>query len=155
MPPLWPYLLLVVPAVPLVVDDFRLRRVGVLWLVALGSVAVGVGWTLRGLDPMLRSLFWNGLLLMLFLGVMACYHTLRRFSSGSFFRDGFGLGDAVTMLVVTPLFSPAGYVRFLLAGSLAALLWWFLRRATTIPLAGILAAVLGVWSVVKTFGLWT
>lgn len=152
---LWPYLLLVVPALGLVFDDFRLRRVGVLWLMALGVATVGVGMRMRGLEPLLRSVFWNGLLLMLFLGVMACYHTLRRGSAGSFFRESFGPGDAVTMLVVTPLFSPAGYVRFLLAGSLAALLWWFLRRATTIPLAGILAAVLGVWSVVKTFGLWT
>lgn len=152
---LWPYLLLLVPAVPLVRDDLRLRRVGVVWLAVLGASALGVGWTMRGLEPTLYRVVWNGVLLLVFLGVMACYHSLRRNSAGSFFQDGFGLGDAVTMLAVTPLFSPAGYVRFLLAGCVAALLWWILRRSATIPLAGILVAVLSVWSLCKTFGLWS
>lgn len=73
------------------------------------------------------------------------------------FVSGFGAGDCALLLAAAPLFVPAAYVRFLLAGCLAALVWWLCfrpRRRRTIPLAGFLALVLIGHSFGKFFGLW-
>ena len=42
MPLLWLYLLLLVPAVPLAYDDFRMRQVALVWLAVLGTGCFGV-----------------------------------------------------------------------------------------------------------------
>ena len=47
MPPLWPYFLLLFPALRLVWEDFRLREVSVFWLAVLGALSVAVGWGVR------------------------------------------------------------------------------------------------------------
>ena len=67
---------------------------------------------------------------------------------------GWGVSDAVMMAAVAPLFAPGVYVRFLLAASLAALVWWGVRRPATIPLAGFMALTLAVYVACKTAGLW-
>ena len=44
----YPYLLLLLPAAVLARDDFRTRRVGILWLAALGAAAVVAAWSTQG-----------------------------------------------------------------------------------------------------------
>lgn len=155
MPPLWYYLLLLVPAAPLAYDDFRMRRVAVVWLAVLGAVAVAVGWLSAGLRPMLVHTAANACMLVLFGSAMLLCHFSRRRPPGEFFSRSFGAGDAVMMVAVAPLFSPAAYVRLLLAACIAALGWWAVKRPATIPLAGFLALTLVVYVVCKTAGLWS
>jgi len=155
MPPLWPYLLLLVPAAPLVYDDFRLRRVAIVWLAVLGAGSFGVSWQVQGFGAALFGTVLNTILLSVLCVALAGWHLLRHKSFGTFFRRSFGAGDVAMMFSATPLFSPAGYVRFLLAGCVAALAWWCVKRPSTLPFAGILALVLAACVLCKTFGLWT
>ena len=85
---------------------------------------------------------------------MLLYQLCRRRPLRNFFSRDFGAGDAVMMAAVAPLFAPCAYVRFLLAASLSALVWWGVRRPATIPLAGFMALALAVYAVCKTAGLW-
>lgn len=150
----WFYLLLLVPAAPLAYDDFRLRRVAVVWLAVLGAGSFGVSWRMQGFDAALLCTVLNAVLLSVLCAALAGWHLLRGKSFGTFFRRSFGAGDVAMMFSATPLFSLAGYVRFLLAGCVAALAWWCVKRPATLPFAGILALVLAAFVLCKTFGLW-
>lgn len=154
MPPLWPYLLLLVPAAPLVYTDFRMRCVSVWSLAVLCGAAVAVGWISFGFRPMLLHAGVNAGILVIFSAAMLGYQLLRHRPVRTFFEQSFGLGDIVMMIAVVPLFVPGSYVRFLLVSCLAALAWWMVKRTETIPFAGIMAFVLGVYVLCKTFGLW-
>lgn len=154
MPALWPYFLLLVPAVFLVRDDFRTRTVSVVWLAVLGVIALAAGWTTSGLWPMLRHAVANTCLLVVLAGALCCWQSMRGRPFGAFFSTGFGAGDAVLALVLVPLFSPVPYLRFLLLSALVAVVWWLQTRASTIPLAGFMALLLAVYAVFKTAGIW-
>lgn len=151
----WPYLLLLVPAVPLAYEDFRMRQVAVVWLVALGTGCFGTTWLASGFVAALSVTVANGCVLAVFGGFLALYQLLRRRPLRTFFTHYFGSGDMVMLAAVAPLFSPAGYVRFLLVCCLAALGWWAARRPATIPLAGFMALTLAVYALCKTAGLWS
>lgn len=151
----WPYLLLLIPAVPLARDDFRMRRVAVVWLAALGAGCFGVAWGMQGFEMTLLDTALNTALLVLFVLTLTGWHLLRGKPLRTFFRSSFGSGDVVMMLAVVPLFIPGSYVRFLLVSCLAALAWWTVKRSETIPFAGIMAVVLGVYALCKTLGLWS
>lgn len=155
MPLLWPYLLLLVPAVPLVYDDFRMRRVAVVWLALLGIGCFGAAWIVSGIGAVLSRTAATGRVLVVFIAVLSLYQLLRCRPLRDFFSRYFGPGDAVMMAVVMPLFGPTAYIRFLLASCLAALAWWTVRRPKTIPLAGFMALTLSVYVVCKTAGLWS
>lgn len=150
----WPSLLLLVPAVPLALEDFRERRVAVVWLILLGVLAMVVGLLTHGLVTTLLCIAVNAVLLLILGGTMLAYHLIRRKPLDGFFRCSFGAGDAMMMVAVTPLFTPAGYVWFLLAGCVAALVWWSVKRPATLPLAGFMALTLAVYVLSKPAGLW-
>lgn len=151
----WPYLLLLVPAVPLAYEDFRMRQVSVVWLALLGVGCFGTAWLASGFVAALSCTAANGCVLAVLAAVMTLYQLLRRRPLRAFFTHYFGSGDAVMLAAVVPLFSPAGYVRFLLVCCLAALGWWAVRRPATIPLAGFMALTFGVFALCKTAGLWS
>lgn len=151
----WPYLLLLIPAAPLAWSDFRRREVAVAWLVVLGAAAIAVGWMTEGLRTILTHSAANMIILLLLGGSMAIWQVVRRRPLRAFFVRSFGAGDAVMMAAVAPLFEPVAYVHFLLASSLAALIWWTLKRPATIPLAGFMALTLCVYTLCKTAGLWS
>lgn len=154
MPLLWLYLLLLVPAVPLAYDDFRMRQVALVWLAVLGTGCFGVMWVVSGIGTTLSCFVANMCLLAGFAVAMALYQLACRRPFRDFFICSFGAGDAVMMAAVAPLFGPAAYVRFLLAATLVALGWWAVRRPATVPLAGFMALTLSVYVVFKTAGLW-
>lgn len=154
MPLYWCYLLLLIPAVPLAYDDFRMREVALVWLAALGAGGFGVTWIVSGIGAALSCTALNVCLIAVFGAVMALYQLLLRRPLGDFFTRYFGAGDAVMLAAVAPLFTPSAYIRFLLAANLAALGWWAVRRPATIPLAGFMALTLSVYVVCKTAGLW-
>lgn len=150
----WPYLLLLVPAVPLAYEDFRMRQVSIVWLVVLGAGCFGTAWLASGFAKALSCTVANICVLVVFAAVMLLYQLSRRRPLRTFFTHYFGSGDVVMLAAVAPLFSPAGYVRFLLVCCLAALGWWVVRRPATIPLAGFMALTLAVYALCKTAGLW-
>lgn len=150
----WPYSLLLFPALHLAWEDFRMREVSVLWLAVLGALSVAVGWGVSGLYPMLWRAVVNAGVLAALGFAMQLYQLCRRRPLRDFFSRDFGAGDAVMMAAVAPLFAPGVYVRFLLAASLSALVWWGVRRPATIPLAGFMALTLAVYVACKTAGLW-
>ena len=149
----YPCLLLLLPAAVLARDDFRTRRVGIAWLVGLGLAAVAAGWFCDGWRTMLLHAAGGALLLGL-LGVsLAGYLRLRRKRIGR----SLGAGDAVFLLVITPLFSPEAYLRFLIAACALSLVWWaFLRpsRRSTIPFVGMAGLALGGWVLLKIVRVW-
>lgn len=154
MPPLWPCLLLLIPAVALAREDFRSREVAVVWLAVLGICAAAAGWLTSGLHAMLLHTALN-ICLLVVLGVfLTFYRLLRRSLPGELFTADLGLGDTCMALALAPLFDPVAYVRLLLAAGFAALAWWCVRRPATIPLAGFMALSLVVYVVFKTAGLW-
>lgn len=78
MPPLWPYFLLLFPALRLVWEDFRLREVSVFWLAVLGALSVAVGWGVSGLYPMLWRAMVNVGVLAALGFAMLLYQLCRR-----------------------------------------------------------------------------
>lgn len=148
------YLMLLLPAVPLARQDFRLREVSVGWLALLGVVSVAAGWCSFGLRGTMVHVAVNAGILVLFGGAMVLYHLLRRRPLQEFFTRSFGAGDALMMLAVAPIFCPTAYVRFLLVSSLAATGCWLVRRSRTVPLAGWMALTLAAYAISGTAGLW-
>lgn len=148
----WTYLLLLIPALPLAAGDFRRREVAVVWLAALFAGAVAVGWSVRGLHVLLLHTAANLALLSAMGLSLAVRMRVRRKSIRDLFDHCFGAGDAVMLLALTPLFGPVAYVRFLIVSCVASLVWWGVRRPETIPLAGFMALVLGVYSLLEIFG---
>lgn len=148
-------LLLTAVLVPLAYEDFRLRRVGVVWLVLAGIIASAVGYADGGLRQMLADVAVNSVLLLLLGLFLAIYLRLR----GKRFFRSFGAGDAVFLLVATPLFTPAGYLRFLIAACMVSLGWWAVvgagKKRSTIPFVGMMCLVLVVYIPCKVCGLWS
>ena len=125
----WPYSLLLFPALHLAWEDFRMREVSVLWLAVLGALSVAVGWGVSGLYPMLWRAVVNA-------GVLAA------------------LGFAMLLYQLCRPRPLRDEVSRDYGASLAALVWWGVRRPATIPLAGFMALTLAVYVACKTAGLW-
>lgn len=152
---LWPYMLLLPPALILAWEDFRTREVSVGWLWMLGLLVPAVGWKTGGLSEVARYAAANLSLLLCLGAILVLYHLLLRRPLGAFFTRSFGAGDAAMLVALVPLFRPTNYVRFVLVSCLAALAWWLVRRPKTIPLAGFMALTLAVYALCKTAGLWS
>lgn len=148
-------ILLLISLIPLVYEDFRMRRVGVVWLAIAAIMALTVGYVDGGFRQMLIHVFANIALLSLLGLFLAMYLGLRR----KRFGRSFGAGDTVFLLIVTPLFAPTGYLRFLIAACLVSLAWWVIvgcgKRRSTIPFVGMMCLVLAVYIPCKICGLWS
>lgn len=155
MPSLWPCLLVLPPAVLLAREDFRTRRISVVWLAALAVACLFAGIRESGFDAVLLRALLNGALVGLLLGALALWQAWRHPEARNLFAHALGAGDAWTLLAVAPLFDTVSFVRFLLAACLAALAWWIVKRPATLPLAGMLLLTLTVHVFCKTCGLWS
>lgn len=155
MPALWPNILLLVPAAVNACDDFRMRRVSVLWLAVLAAGCLFVAVREQGPHTALMRGVMNAALAVLLLLVLAGWNALRHPDRRNLFAHALGAGDAWTMLALAPLFDVPSYVRFLLLSCLSALAWWIVRRPATLPLAGVMMLSLIVYIIFKPFGLWS
>lgn len=148
-------ILLLVSLIPLIYEDFRMRRVGVVWLVVAAVAAVAVGFVDDGFRRMLTHVSANAALLLLLWLFLAMYLRLR----GKRFGRSFGAGDAVFLLCATPLFAPADYLRFLIVACIVSLGWWAIvgagKKRRTIPFVGMMCLVLAVYIPCKICGLWS
>lgn len=149
------YLLVLPAAAALAYEDFRTRRVSLAGLVALAGACILAGIHTSGGLATLRHAVAGIVLTGLFVGALALWRKLRKGSFRDFFAHAFGAGDLLTMLAATPLFAPTAYVRFLLAASVAGVVWGVLRGASTIPLAGFMALSLAGHALYKIAVLWS
>lgn len=133
----------VLPAVVLVVSDFRLRTVPVAALVAFGGLAVASALSVTSVGEVLRRTGQNALLLA-YLGSGCClYLSLRYRRRINPLRGYFGTGDLCFLLALSPLLPFREYLYFLVGGCALTLCGWAAYRGLggcrdTIPLAGTL-----------------
>ncbi len=148
----YPYLFLLLPVAVLARDDFRVRRVGIVWQAALGGTAAAAAWLVQGWRAMAEHTLCNVLLLLLSGILLTLCLRLRRMT----ISRATGAGDVLFLLAVAPLFPPEGYLRFMIACCLAALMWWVCcgRRYRTIPFVGTAGIVLAVWVAIECLHLW-
>lgn len=128
--------------VPLMVWDFRRRRVAATWLGVLGMAALVAGWYGEG-GAVIGRVLCNALVLVFLAACMGIYFRLRYGKSRGRWRWFLGAGDVWFVGALTPLFAPEAFVRFLIVACLAALGWYVCRypRRRTIPFVGIAGAV--------------
>ena len=125
----------VLAVMPLGLRDVRTRRVGIRELAAFGVSVVATGWADCGWRGMMRNAAENTGLLILLGILLAGYLQLRKLP----FIRAVGCGDVVFLLACTPLFTPMGFLRFLIAACLVSLVWWYCllrRRRSTVPFVG-------------------
>lgn len=125
----------VLAVMPLGLRDVRTRRVGIRELAAFGVSVVATGWADCGWRGMMRNAAENTGLLILLGILLAGYLQLRKLP----FIRAVGCGDVVFLLACTPLFTPMGFLRFLIAACFVSLVWWYCllrRRRSTVPFVG-------------------
>lgn len=92
--------------------------------------------------------------LLILLGILlAGYLQLRKLP----FIRVVGCGDVVFLLACTPLFTPMGFLRFLIAACLVSLVWWYCllrRRRSTVPFVGTAGIALAGSQFLELIRLW-
>lgn len=149
----WLYLVLIIPAVMLACDDFRFRRVHILWLIVLGALSVLTEGCFISWHLTVMQILFNSISIGLLLGGVTLWIWIRhRQSPRNLFSQWLGAGDFFMMLTTTPLFTQKAYVYYLLVSCGSSLVWWSCRKnkhVKTIPLAGFMALILIIYSIGK------
>ena len=138
--------------------DFKDRFIPLFLL--LGEVVVGAFYFHRLHLPN----YWlyvglNGLLAVIQIGMVATWLKIRR-KGISFFKDAFGWGDVLMILIATLFFSPLHFVWFLLVAAFVSLIYGAVMRMVQkekevlIPLAGVMAGLLVMVHVLEWLGVW-
>ena len=143
----------VLAVMPLGLRDVRTRRVGIRELAAFGVSVVATGWADCGWRGMIRNAAENTGLLILLGILLAGYLQLRKVP----FIRAVGCGDVVFLLACTPLFTPMGFLRFLIATCLVSLVWWcclLRRRRSTVPFVGTAGIALAGSQFLELIRLW-
>lgn len=143
----------------LIYQDFRFRSVSwillpVLYLFIFWSVSLNIN-TLHAFQNSL----YNSLFVMVQLGLVIIYFYLRNRSIRYFTSTHMGWGDILFFFAITPMCSLLNYILFLTGGMLLILLYYMSLRifhkvelqSHTIPLAGILSALLIVLQLLQLF----
>lgn len=129
----------------MIAEDFRSRQVHLMWLILFALSALIVGCISINAAEIVRNLLFNMMLLLYMCGGIFLWLRLRNRSrndkSVHRIKDYIGAGDIVFVLALTPLFSLAEYLIFLLVAMVGSLLWWCIvrikkRNNITIPFIG-------------------
>ena len=101
-------------------------------------------------------LIYNAAFLITVIFCLSAYVMIKEGRFVNLFREHFGFGDLLFLLVIIPLFSPQNYILFFITGMfLSALLHLLLtikKPISTIPLAGYLAIYLLLLKIVDWIG---
>ena len=149
-------LILLIPLVVLITEDFRSHAVTLVWLIVLAALSVAVSLYTNGLWKMLANVASN-LFLLLYMGIgILIYIRIRRRRWINPLREHIGSGDVVFLAAITPLFDLYGYLLFLICAFVFSLLWVaVIRRARgsmrTIPLAATTGIALCVTIIINIF----
>jgi len=141
--------LTLIPAVIMVISDFRHREIAIwsLFLFAIfsfGSALYSFGWA-----TVIANVAYN-VLLMLYFGVgIMVYLWIRNRQFTNPLKHYLGLGDLLFVLAFTPLFGLKEFLVFMLASMISGLVWWWLfGRQKTVPLVSIMGIVLGIYLII-------
>jgi hypothetical protein len=147
-------LLLVVPVLFVVVQDFRSREVGLLWLILLCAGSLCCAFLTTGLRDTLLNVSLNILLLLYMAAGAVLWLWLKNRIAKKAKADNhavvkrktseyMGMGDIVFVVAVAPLFLLKEFAVFLIVSSAISLLWWIFmgiiaksKRPANIPFIG-------------------
>lgn len=137
-------------SLPIVVSDFRRRRVSVTWLAALFVASVFASAYSESLRAAMTHLLYGCTLAALLMLCLAGYLKLRyrRIRLGT----AFGAGDLCHIIALSPLFPPADLLKLLVAAAAISLAWYRILnrgRRSTIPFAGMIGITLICVTVIR------
>lgn len=146
------WLLPLAPLAALVVGDFRERRIGVWWLVALG-VCTFAGAIVHSPAGAQHNFLFNFCLMAGLAAALLLYFAVRIglrpwFRMGRQarpFRQQMGSGDPLFFLALTPLFAPRIFLLLMIVCLAISLVWWLFNRSKTIPLVGTSGSVVAAY----------
>lgn len=152
-------LILLIPAAPLVIEDFRERRVRLVWLLVLAALSLFISILYIGMRPAIVNILSNSALLLLTGTAVGLWFYAR--GSGApgnrlhSLKRLLGAGDIVFLFALTPLFGPKEYVIFIISASVFSLCWWLCimtlrRRNATIPFIGTAGILLCACMIIRT-----
>ena len=136
----WLSLLLLIPLVILMISDVRSRSVSSWWLLTFGilnriSMGITEGWKCVAIRT------FGNLLLLLIVGLTLLAYAKVRHKR---LPEMLGLGDVLFLVVVSPAFGWAEYLKYIVASSLVGILLWPLFRLAQplkigVPMVSVLA----------------
>ncbi len=136
--------------------DFKDRSIPVLLLVGLIGICL-----IRLLSQVNIYAFFeigiNWIILLINISLLVIWFKIRN-KELSFFKDIFGWGDLLMLVLATLFFSPVFYILFLLGASITGLIVGFLiklffeQSKQGIPYAGVIAMILIVVQISDFFG---
>ena len=136
----WLSLLLLIPLVILTISDIRSRTVSSWWLLIFGILNLLILGNLDEWDSVLSRIVGN-LLLLLIIGLTLWAYAKVRHKR---LPEMLGLGDVLFLVVVSPAFGEAEYLKYIVASSLVGILLWPLFRLVQplkigVPMVSVLA----------------
>ena len=136
----WLSLLLLIPLVILTISDIRSRTVSSWWLLTFGILNLIFMGITEGWKCVAIRTFGNLLLLLIVGLTLLAYAKVRH----KRLPEMLGLGDVLFLVVVSPAFGWAEYLKYIVASSLVGILLWPLFRLvqplkTGVPLVSVLA----------------
>lgn len=145
-----------VASLPIVVSDFRCRRVAVVWLAAVLVACFAATLYTDSWPTALTRTAANASLVALLMLCLAVWTRLRH-GAGARLGSHFGAGDLCYMLALAPLLPPVDFIRLITAAALLSLIWYYaLNRArrTTIPFAAMIGITLVAITLLRFVMLW-
>lgn len=136
----WLSLLLLIPLVILMISDVRSRSVSSWWLLTFGILNLIFMGITDGWKCVAIRTFGNLLLLLIVELTLLAYAKVRH----KRLPEMLGLGDVLFLVVVSPAFGEAEYLKYIVASSLVGILLWPLFRLVQplkigVPMVSVLA----------------
>ncbi len=122
-------LIMLIPLVKLINDDFRWREVAVWWLAAMAVCAAGIAVTQEGWSEMLAKIGLNMLLLFYMGAGVVLYTAIKSHKLINPVNSYIGLGDILFFVALTPLFTIKQFAWLLVSCMVFSLMWWYVVRA--------------------------
>ena len=142
----------------IVYEDFRERSIHWFLVPGLAALLIALSVLRMGWLEMLNITTWNAVFLCVQGAGLILYFAFKHRRYTPVVDRYIGLGDILFLLAITPAFGQWNFILFILSGIAIALLIFVLLQAfrpasdLTVPLAGILAAYLGLVLVLEQVG---
>lgn len=140
-------------SLPVVISDFRRRRVSILWLIAAGVSSVLVCACLESWQEALYNVCAGAILTGLLLLSLLLYLKVR-YGAARPLGNNFGAGDWCYMMAMSPVLAPNRLLSVAIVASLISLVWyrWLnWKRRSTIPFVTFLGSVFIMYSLLRVF----
>lgn len=144
---LWYTLLLMIALIPMVVSDFKTRKISLIFLIVFAALSVFVSVEQSGLNEMWINSIYNILLLIYMSVGVILYLWIKNRRLTNPLNAHLGLGDVLFILSLVPLFTLRAYLWFLIIGMSLSLVWGLIKgryskQPVSIPLVGTIGVLL-------------